>query len=116
MPCAYTAVLRSFDIGLSLKSSSAGTKSPKVAALALLAGDEAPELDFDPYFWTEQFGLNLKATGDLPAAGEPEFLLGDSPRGPSVMRWTHDDGHGVAIAVNHRIPIPRLRRMASAGA
>ena len=72
--------------------------------------------DLDPYFWTEQFGLNLKATGHLPAAGEPEFLLGDSPLGPSVMRWTHNDGHGVAVAVNHRIPIPRLRRMASAAA
>ncbi|AHK34917.1 FAD-dependent pyridine nucleotide-disulfide oxidoreductase [Rhodococcus opacus PD630] len=95
---------------------SSAIEQAKVAALALLAGDEAPELDFDPYFWTEQFGLNLKATGNLPAAGEPEFLLGDSPHGPSVMRWTHDDGHGVAVAVNHRIPIPRLRRMASAGA
>ncbi|AII07748.1 NAD(P)/FAD-dependent oxidoreductase [Rhodococcus opacus] len=95
---------------------SSAIEQAKVAALALLTGDEAPELDFDPYFWTEQFGLNLKATGHLPAAGEPEFLLGDSPHGPSVMRWTHDDGHGVAVAVNHRIPIPRLRRMASAGA
>ncbi|WAM11868.1 NAD(P)/FAD-dependent oxidoreductase [Rhodococcus sp. JS3073] len=95
---------------------SSAIEQAKVAALALLTGDEAPELDFDPYFWTEQFGLNLKATGHLPAAGEPEFLLGDSPHGPSVMRWTHDDGHGVAVAVNHRIPIPRLRRMASAEA
>ncbi|REE75656.1 pyridine nucleotide-disulfide oxidoreductase [Rhodococcus wratislaviensis] len=95
---------------------SSAIEQAKVAALALLTGDEAPELDFDPYFWTEQFGLNLKATGHLPAAGEPKFLLGDSPRGPSVMRWTHDDGHGVAVAVNHRIPIPRLRRMASAEA
>ncbi|MFD6060384.1 NAD(P)/FAD-dependent oxidoreductase [Rhodococcus wratislaviensis] len=95
---------------------SSAIEQAKVAALALLTGDEAPKLDFDPYFWTEQFGLNLKATGHLPAAGEPEFLLGDSPHGPSVMRWTHDDGHGVAVAVNHRIPIPRLRRMASAGA
>src|SRR3954462_12163175 len=35
--------------------------------------DEAPELDFQPYFWTEQFGLNLKASGFLPLAGTPEF-------------------------------------------
>ncbi|TQC47726.1 FAD-dependent oxidoreductase [Rhodococcus sp. WS4] len=93
---------------------SSAIEQARVAALALLTGDEAPELDLDPYFWTEQFGLNLKATGRLPAAGEPEFLLGDSPHGPSVMRWMHDDGRGVAVAVNHRIPIPRLRRMASA--
>ncbi|WP_084648651.1 NAD(P)/FAD-dependent oxidoreductase [Rhodococcus sp. WB1] len=95
---------------------SSAIEQAKVAAVALLAGDAAPELDLDPYFWTEQFGLNLKATGHLPAAGEPEFLIGDSPHGPSVMRWTHDDGRGVAVAVNHRIPIPKLRRMASADA
>ena len=95
---------------------SSAIEQAKVAAGALLTGDDAPELNLDPYFWTEQFGLNLKATGHLPAAGEPEFLLGDSPLGPSVMRWTHNDGHGVAVAVNHRIPIPRLRRMASAAA
>ena len=95
---------------------SSAIEQAKVAAVALLAGDAAPELDLDPYFWTEQFGLNLKATGHLPAAGEPEFLVGDSPHGPSVMRWSHDVGRGVAVAVNHRIPIPKLRRMASADA
>ena len=85
----------------------------KVAAVALLTGDAAPELDLEPYFWTEQFGLNLKAVGHLPAAGEPEFLTGDRPEGPAVMRWTHEDGHAVAVAVNQRIPIPKLRRLAS---
>ncbi|MFC9359531.1 NAD(P)/FAD-dependent oxidoreductase [Rhodococcus sp. NPDC057014] len=93
---------------------SSAIEQAKVAAHALLTGDDAPELDLEPYFWTEQFGLNLKATGHLPAAGEPEFLLGDSPHGPSVMRWTHVGGDGVAVAVNHRIPIPKLRRMAAA--
>ena len=38
----------------------------KVAATALLRGDEAPALDFRPYFWTEQFGISLKAAGFLP--------------------------------------------------
>ncbi|KJF24758.1 pyridine nucleotide-disulfide oxidoreductase [Rhodococcus sp. AD45-ID] len=92
---------------------SSAIEQAKVAAVALLSGDDAPELDLDPYFWTEQFGLNLKATGHLPVVGEPEFLVGERPEGPSVMRWTHDDGRGVAVAVNHRIAIPRLRRMAS---
>ena len=92
---------------------SSAIEQAKVAAVALLSGDDAPELDLDPYFWTEQFGLNLTATGHLPVVGEPEFLVGERPEGPSVMRWTHDDGRGVAVAVNHRIAIPRLRRMAS---
>ncbi|MGW0173295.1 NAD(P)/FAD-dependent oxidoreductase [Rhodococcus sp. NPDC003322] len=88
----------------------------KVAAAALLTGDDAPELDLNPYFWTEQFGVNLKAVGHLPVTGGPGLLVGESPCGPSVMHWTHDDGAGVAVAVNHRIPIPKLRRLAHSGA
>lgn len=87
----------------------------RVAAAALLQGDGAPEFDADPYFWTEQFGLHLKAIGHLPAAGAPTFLLGDDPHGPALMHWRHPDGTGVAVAINHRIPIPRLRRAAATG-
>ena len=83
----------------------------KGAALALVRGDEAPELDFQPYFWTEQFGLSLKASGFLPLAGTPEYLEGDPTDGPALMRWSHDDGSGTAVAINKRIPIPKLRRL-----
>ncbi|AUI50464.1 NAD(P)/FAD-dependent oxidoreductase [Arthrobacter crystallopoietes] len=83
----------------------------KAAALALLRGDEAPELDFRPYFWTEQFGLSLKASGFLPLAGDPEFLEGGPGSGPALMRWTHDDASGTAVALNYRIPVPKLRRL-----
>lgn len=88
----------------------------KVAALALLNGDEAPELDFQPYFWTEQFGLNLKASGFLPLAGRPELLEGDPHAGSALMRWPHADGTGTAVGLNYRIPIPKLRRLANAPA
>ena len=27
------------------------------------------------------------------------------------MRWPHGDGTGAAVALNYRIPIPRLRRL-----
>jgi NADPH-dependent 2,4-dienoyl-CoA reductase/sulfur reductase-like enzyme len=88
----------------------------KVAAAALLRGDEAPALDFQPYFWTEQFGLTLKAAGFLPLAGPPAFVDGDSTRGPALMRWAHPDGSGTAVALNYRIPVPRLRRLSEATA
>jgi 3-phenylpropionate/trans-cinnamate dioxygenase ferredoxin reductase subunit len=88
----------------------------KVAAAALLRGDEAPALDFRPYFWTEQFGLILKAAGFLPLAGPPAFVDGDSTGGPALMRWVHPDGSGTAVALNYRIPIPRLRRVSEATA
>lgn len=88
----------------------------KVAARALLVGEEAPPLRFQPYFWTEQFGLRFKAVGRLPPEGEPSYLEGGPGGGPALMRWSHGDGTGTAAALNYRIPVPRLRRTAQAAA
>lgn len=89
---------------------SSAIEQAKVAAAALVRGDDAPPLAFQPYFWTEQFGLTLKAVGLLPLDGEPTYVEG-GPDGPALMRWTRPDGFGAAVALNRRIPIPRLRRL-----
>ncbi|TRW46034.1 NAD(P)/FAD-dependent oxidoreductase [Georgenia yuyongxinii] len=86
----------------------------KIAALGLVQGDAAPELNFQQYFWTEQFGLNLKACGFMPAAGAPEVVDGDPHDGAALLRWSHDDGSGTAVALNYRIPVPKLRRLSAA--
>ena len=88
----------------------------KVAALGLLRGDEAAELDYQPYFWTEQFGLNFKSVGVMPVAGPPELIEGDPGDGAALMRWRFADGAASAAALNYRIPVPRLRRLATAQA
>lgn len=80
----------------------------KVAAAALIRGEEAPPLSIQPYFWTEGFGLSLKAVGFMPPSGEPEYVDGE-PGGPALIHWP-----GAAAALNYRIPIPRLRRAAAA--
>ncbi|MGW3590171.1 NAD(P)/FAD-dependent oxidoreductase [Streptomyces fungicidicus] len=95
---------------------SSAIEQAKVAARALLRGDEAPPLDFQPYFWTEQFGLSLKAVGHLPAEGEPKYVDGAPGGGPALMRWPHQDGTADTVALNYRIAIPRLRRMTRAAA
>jgi len=59
----------------------------KVAALGALLGDEAPELTFQPYFWTEQFGLALKSVGPMPVAGAPEVVDGDPRDGAALLHW-----------------------------
>lgn len=87
----------------------------KVAARALLHGDAAPPLEGRPYFWTEQFGLSLKAVGHLPLEGAPTLLDGDPTDGRALLRWDSVTGGAVA-ALNYRIPIPRLRRLCEAGA
>lgn len=89
---------------------SASIEQSKVAATALLHGDAAPPLDSRPYFWTEQFGLSLKAVGHLPLQGTPVLLDGDPLDGRALLRWEHTGSVAVA-AINYRIPIPRLRRL-----
>ncbi|MFF5343659.1 NAD(P)/FAD-dependent oxidoreductase [Streptomyces althioticus] len=95
---------------------SSAIEQAKTAARALLRGTEAPPPDFRPYFWTEQFGLTLKAAGDLPVEGGPEYVDGEPGGGPALMRWSRDDGTAAAVALDYRIPVPRLRRMTRAAA
>ena len=81
----------------------------KVAAQALMHGEAAPELDFQPYFWTEEFGIGLKACGPLPAAGDPQIIDGSVAEQRALLRWEHADGTATAAALGYRIPVPRLR-------
>ncbi|MFF2727453.1 NAD(P)/FAD-dependent oxidoreductase [Streptomyces sp. NPDC058008] len=95
---------------------SSAIEQAKTAARALVHGDAAPPLRFQPYFWTEQFGLSLKAAGSLPPSGEPVYVDGGPGGGPALMRWQHPDGTAVAAALDYRIPVPRLRRMTGTAA
>ncbi|MFB6551891.1 NAD(P)/FAD-dependent oxidoreductase [Streptomyces sp. NPDC056405] len=90
---------------------SSAVDQARTAARALLHGTDAPPLTFQPYFWTEQFGRTLKAVGRLPAAGEPVYADGEPGGGPALMAWRQEDGSTTAVALDHRIPVPRLRSM-----
>ena len=79
------------------------------AAAALLRADTAPLVP-RPYFWTEQFGLALKACGALPVAGPPAVVDGDPDDGGALLRWPGT----TAVSVNRRIPVAKLRALALA--
>lgn len=83
----------------------------KIAAQALLLGDAAPELAYEQYFWTEQFGLALKACGPLPVAGRPHYTEGEPGMAPTLMRWGDGDSPGTAVAINRRLPLSKLRAL-----
>lgn len=93
----------------------------KTAALGLLDGDAAPALDFEPYFWTEGFGLSLKAVGHTPVVGVPDSSEAGAGEDSWLLRWNGErsggssDGSGTAAAINYRIPVPKLRRLAREG-
>jgi 3-phenylpropionate/trans-cinnamate dioxygenase ferredoxin reductase component len=48
--------------------------------------------------------------------GAPEIVDGDPFDGSALLRWGHEDGSGTAVAINYRIPIPKLRRLSVAPA
>ncbi|ACL38760.1 FAD-dependent pyridine nucleotide-disulphide oxidoreductase [Pseudarthrobacter chlorophenolicus A6] len=87
----------------------------KAAAVGLLLGDIAPALELQPYFWTEAFGLSLKSVGYTPVEGAPGFREQGSDDDSALLRWEHADGSGTAAALNYRIPVPKLRRLANTG-
>ncbi|MGY3567230.1 NAD(P)/FAD-dependent oxidoreductase [Sinomonas sp. RB5] len=85
----------------------------KAAAHGLLEGDAAPELEVQPYFWTEGFGLALKSVGFMPVAGDPAHREQGAAPESMLLRWQNSDGSGTAAALNYRIPVPKLRRLAA---
>jgi hypothetical protein len=87
----------------------------KTAALGLLHGDGAKEFGSQQYFWTEGFGLSLKVLGQTALTGAPGHLEHGTGENSLLMHWAHEDGSGTAAALNYRIAVPKLRKLASAG-
>ncbi|WP_160148717.1 NAD(P)/FAD-dependent oxidoreductase [Amycolatopsis alkalitolerans] len=57
------------------------------------------------YFWTEVFGLSVRVLGALPVRGGLRVIDGDLDSAAAVVAWT-----GATAAINHPIPLRRLRR------
>ncbi|QFR01687.1 NAD(P)/FAD-dependent oxidoreductase [Streptomyces phaeolivaceus] len=83
----------------------------RVAALALLHGDDAPVHRPSRYGWTEQFGWDLKMVGAAAPTGEPAVLDGDLTAGQAVLAWPDADVRHTVMAVNHPTPPARLKRL-----
>ncbi|QGU03792.1 NAD(P)/FAD-dependent oxidoreductase [Corynebacterium comes] len=87
----------------------AAIEQAKVAAAALIRGDDADPLDFQSYFWTDQWGLNLKMSGPIPQGTDPVVVKGSLEERSAVLHWPES---GTAAALNMRMPIPRLHTLA----
>lgn len=83
----------------------------RAAAASLLHTASARPYRPDPYFWTEQSGLDIKISGELPLAGTPEVVAGSVDDRSALLRWRHDGGTATAVAVNHRLPVIKLKRL-----
>lgn len=76
----------------------------------LVTGEPSPIVP-DPYHWTEQFGVDLKISGQMNCEGEPEVVTGEPESGSALVRWRHRDGTYTAAALNYRVPIVKLKRL-----
>ncbi|MDR7303017.1 NAD(P)/FAD-dependent oxidoreductase [Haloactinomyces albus] len=83
----------------------------QAAARTLLHGETAPVPPPDPYYWTEQFGLDIKISGEIPAGTVPTVLAGDPRQRSTLLQWHHQGRPVAAVSVNHRIPIVKLKKL-----
>jgi len=82
----------------------------KTAAASLVTPQTAKPLDFQSYFWTDQWGMNVKISGPIPATDEPPVVVkGSLEERSAVLHWPRI---GSAAAFNIRMPIPRLHKLA----
>jgi 3-phenylpropionate/trans-cinnamate dioxygenase ferredoxin reductase subunit len=83
----------------------------RAAVRALLHGDDAPEYRPSRYFWTEQFGLDVKMVGPLDPQGEPSVLDGALDGNSALLAWPDAASPQQVVAVNHHTPPAKLKRM-----
>jgi NADPH-dependent 2,4-dienoyl-CoA reductase/sulfur reductase-like enzyme len=63
------------------------------------------------YYWSEQFGLDLRVCGTFPPSGRLRELDGSLAAGSAVLGWSSDEALACTVAaVNHRTPVARLKR------
>jgi NADPH-dependent 2,4-dienoyl-CoA reductase/sulfur reductase-like enzyme len=82
----------------------------QAAARALLDASAAPYTP-DPYYWTEQFGLDIKLAGAFPAPGEATVVDGDVAQRRCLVTFRRGDRVCSAAAVNYKLPVRRLKSM-----
>ena len=84
-------------------------RQARSAALSLLQGVDSPIAEPDHYFWTEAFGLQIKVCGLIPDATPPVILERSDDGESMVLLWES----GAAATVNWKMPVVRLRRLAT---
>jgi 3-phenylpropionate/trans-cinnamate dioxygenase ferredoxin reductase subunit len=89
-------------------------RQARTAAFSLLYGRDAPIAEPDHYFWTEAFGMQIKVCGRIPEQEDPIILERDDTARSYLVQWIGSDGNPIAAAtVNRKLPVVKLRRLAT---
>lgn len=84
----------------------------RVAARALVRGDETPSYDPSYYFWTDQFGVDIKVSGALVSDNELRVDEGWAAGAQSaLLTWGETDAPRRVLGWNHHLRPAQLKRM-----
>ncbi|MTD54023.1 NAD(P)/FAD-dependent oxidoreductase [Amycolatopsis pithecellobii] len=87
----------------------------RVAAAALVRGPEAPAYRPRPYFWTEQFGFEVKIAGEIATGARLSEVDGGLLDREALLQWTVNGRAVAAASINRRIAVRKLHQLAGAG-
>lgn len=91
----------------------AAVQQAQVAAATLVRGEVTQPPRPVPYFWTHQFGLDVKISGLIPTNDQPSLLDGDPQDGSFLVQWKTNGQPVAAATVNRPMPIVKLKRLAA---
>jgi 3-phenylpropionate/trans-cinnamate dioxygenase ferredoxin reductase subunit len=88
----------------------------RAAARALLHAEKATPYRPSHYYWTEQFGLDVKMVGRPGSDGTPAISEGSVDRPPALLEWRASGTAYRVVAMNHGIRPAQLKRLVPAPA
>lgn len=88
----------------------ANAQNQAIAVARSMAGQDAPYCDA-PWFWTDQYDVNIQVAGDL--AGADLVMRGDAASGRFAVLGVQDGVLRGAVTVNNRKDMAVLRRLAT---
>jgi 3-phenylpropionate/trans-cinnamate dioxygenase ferredoxin reductase subunit len=87
----------------------------RIAAAALIRGAEAPAYQPRPYFWTEQFGFEVKIAGEIAPGAPISAVEGGLSDQSALLQWTLNGQVVAAGSINRRMAVGKLHQLAGAG-
>jgi 3-phenylpropionate/trans-cinnamate dioxygenase ferredoxin reductase component len=82
----------------------------RAAAQALVRVEDAAPYRPSHYYWTEQFGLDVKMVGPPGSDGTPTISEGSLDRPPALLEWRTSGTAYRIVALNHGICPAQLKR------
>jgi NADPH-dependent 2,4-dienoyl-CoA reductase/sulfur reductase-like enzyme len=108
------AMARRGEASCRIPSWTNAVEQARAAVRGLLKGTEAAPYRPSHYYWTEQFGLDIKVVGPPDAAGEPRISDGSLDHPPALLEWHEAGATRRVITVNHAIRPAQLKRLVPA--